>query len=244
MSSSVKSHHAAEGIVELPHEPDWQRCRFVVETYRSAVQGTPRQAHIEALRNVLETLRRVDEPSREDTRQMAKLLGVPQRKHGNKINAAPLLQDVKQNVLKSVHLLQKHHSILQSAEPEAVSAQDTIQRILQDVRKLGRPPKEIHSPSTAAEFAERKLARQGRTHKLQDRLQETLSLQTPRVPGVPGAAAVEPEPEAVTDGGENDDEDDVPGTKGATRKLWRLRRPASVQQELPVRVRRRPVRVR
>ena len=49
-----------------------------------------------------------------------------------------------------------------------------VQRVMQDVRELGRRPRELKNPVSAAQLAEYKLAVKVRKHKLKERVQDML----------------------------------------------------------------------
>ena len=53
-----------------------------------------------------------------------------------------------------------------------------VQQIMQDVQELGRRPRELKNPVSAAQLAESQLARKLRDHKLKERVQDILESRT------------------------------------------------------------------
>ena len=118
------------------------------------------QDNIAALCDILQNLHKQEPPSKSQLRQMAKSLGVPQRN----IDVPTLFENIQHAFLQAVESLREG-----SGGDHLV-----VRQILRDVLELGRLPKEVKNPKTAAEIAEKKLAKQVTYQHLRERAQEAL----------------------------------------------------------------------
>ena len=164
---------SAEG--RIVGEEDWQRCRRILEARKAEEQSPPMQEHIADLSDVLQKLNKQQRPNQSELRQMAKSLGLPQKKDGLNIDVPTLLQNIQQAFLQEVESLRERRSNLESpAASSSGGEHPAVRQILQDVLEFGRLPKELKNPKTETEVAELKLAKQVRKHKLRERAQEML----------------------------------------------------------------------
>ena len=92
---------AASGEGRIVGEEDWQRCQRILEARKAEEQSLPMQEHIANLSDVLQILRKQQRPNKSELRQMAKSLGVPQKKDGLNILVSTLLQNIQQAFLQS-----------------------------------------------------------------------------------------------------------------------------------------------
>ena len=133
------------------------------------------QEHIADLSGMLQKLNKHVRPNKADLRQMAKSLGLPQKKDGLNIDVPTLLQNIQQAFLQEVESLRARRSNLESpAASSSGGEHPAVRQILQDVLEFGRLPKELKNPATETEVAEQKLAHQVRKRNLRQRAQEML----------------------------------------------------------------------
>ena len=166
---------AAAGEAPKVSAEDLQRWRAVLEERRMAANGTSMEAHIANLSDILERLQEEEKPSQTEIRRMASSLGVPQKIDGDMVELQTLVENVVQAFRESVDTVQEHSGALASELSFGSGGEHpAVQRIMRDVREWGRQPREFNNPHTAAEVAERKLARQVREYKLRERVQDML----------------------------------------------------------------------
>ena len=122
-------------------------------------------AHIADLSDILETLQEEKKLRKTDIRRMASLLGVPNRIDGKTVRLQTLLDNVLRVFRQSVDAVQEHNLSSRGEHP-------AVQRIMRDVRELGRQPMELKNNVSAAERAEYKLALQVRKYKLKKRVRD------------------------------------------------------------------------
>ena len=129
------------------------------------------QEHIADLSVMLQKLSKQERPNQSELRQMAKSLGLPQKKDGLNIDVPTLLQNIQQAFLQEVESLRERRSNLESpAASSSGGEHPAVRQILQDVLEFGRFPKELNDPKTETEVAEKKLARQVRKYNLRERV--------------------------------------------------------------------------
>ena len=106
---------------------------------------------------------------------MATSLGVPHRINGDIVRLQTLLENVMQVFRQSVDALQEQDcAVASEISSDSGGEHPAVQQIMQDVRELGRRPKELKNPVSAAQLAEYKLARKVRKNKLKERVQDML----------------------------------------------------------------------
>ena len=133
------------------------------------------QEHIADLSDMLQKLNKPVRPNKSELRQMAKSLGLPQKKDGLNIDVPTLLQNIQQAFLQEVKSLRERRSNLESpAASSSIGERRAVQQILQDVLELGRFPQELRDPKTETEVAERKLAERIRKRNLREQVQVML----------------------------------------------------------------------
>ena len=110
---------------------------------------------------------------------MASSLGVPQKIDGDMVQVQTLLENVVQVFRQSVDALQEQDGAVASEISSGSGGEHpAVQRIMRDVRELGRQPRELKNPVSAAQLAEYKLARLVRKYKLKERVQDMLESRT------------------------------------------------------------------
>ena len=65
---------------------DWQKCQTILEACKAETRSPPMQKHVADLSDMLQKLNKQERPSRNELRQMAKSLCVPQKKDGANID--------------------------------------------------------------------------------------------------------------------------------------------------------------
>ena len=133
---------SAEG--QIVSEEDWQRCRMILEARKAEERSPPMQEHIADLSDMLQKLNKQERPNQSELRQMAKSLGLPQKKDGLYIDVQTLLQNTQQAFLQEVESLRERRSNLGSpAASSSGGEHPAVRQILQDVLEFGRLPKEF-----------------------------------------------------------------------------------------------------
>ena len=143
-------------------EEVWQRCRIALESITREARGTPRQKHVEDLRDMLPKLHSGELPPKPERRQMARLFGVPQMVSGDMLDATTLVQNIRQAFVECV--LERGCDLGSESGGEHLA----IGQILQELRELGHWPRRRKNPKPGAEEAENKLRRKLCNHKLQE----------------------------------------------------------------------------